>query len=147
MSLSFKNTRHWIKADQIQDGLILPNLITSAKTLFQIRSHSQEPGVRAWTYLFGRHKPTTASLSTVKKKISSLVLMYLLFPKCDAAQKPCCRNWAYSSLTWISELYYIFLDVWSLKKLYTTPVYSKFSEFTFYNSSVSKNLRRRGPLF
>ena len=37
----------------IQDDLILRSLITSAKTLFQIRSHSQVPGIKRWTYLLG----------------------------------------------------------------------------------------------
>ena len=34
------------------------NLITSTKTLFQIRSHSKVPGVKMWTYLLGVHHAT-----------------------------------------------------------------------------------------
>lgn len=44
---TFRTTGHWIRAPV----WLHLNLITSAKTLIPIRSDSQVPGVRTWTYL------------------------------------------------------------------------------------------------
>lgn len=46
----------------IQDDLFLKLLITSAKTLFPIRSRSWVLGTETWTQLGGHHQPTTLGL-------------------------------------------------------------------------------------
>lgn len=46
----------------IQDDLFLKLLITSAKTLFPIRSCSWVLGLGTWTQLGGHHQPTTLGL-------------------------------------------------------------------------------------
>ena len=67
IDLFLKRSRHWVRhSTPVWPHL---NLIESAKTCFQIRSHSQEQGSGLW-YIFWRHtiQPVTCEIPGVMEK-------------------------------------------------------------------------------
>ena len=56
------------------------NLITSAKGLFPVRSHSQVLGIKTWIYVLGRPHSTLCIHTGTEQSTEALVSVSVCFP-------------------------------------------------------------------